>query len=158
MKQNRLKIGGFGKCKVWMDKNDMASTLVESAMYMSPEMIQGLGYNFKADVWYVSKSPTCWRPAVAAYQWWPFALYTGNCVFVASQNRQLCEREQKESPQKRLVKLSVCKAKCRQFPQATHMPTLRHFLGTTAHQTNIIKCRNKHVQSAVLMFTYHEKE
>lgn len=51
LKQNRLKIGGFGKCKVWMDKNDMASTLVESAMYMSPEMIQGLGYNFKADVW-----------------------------------------------------------------------------------------------------------
>ena len=65
------------------------------------------------------------------------------------------EMKEKESPQKRLVKFSVCKAKRRQLPQATHMPTSRHFLGTTAHQTYIIECRNKH---AVLMFIYQEKE
>ena len=35
----------------------------------------------------------------------------------------------------RLVKFSVYKAKSRQFPQATHMPTSRHFLGITAPQT-----------------------
>ena len=101
---------------------------------------------------------TGWRPVVAAYQSWPFAFCTGKYVFIAKQNRQLRKRKQKESPLKRLVKFSVCKAKSRQLPQPTHMPTSRHFLGTTAHQTYIIKCRNKHVQSAALMFTYHEKE
>ena len=49
------------------------------------------------------------------------------------------------------LNFSVCKVKSRQFPQAIHMPTSWHFLKTTAHQAYIIKCRNKHVQSAVLM-------
>ena len=39
-----------------------------------------------------NKNATGWRPVVAAYQWWPFAFCTGNYVFVASQNRQLCKR------------------------------------------------------------------
>ena len=54
---------------------------------------------------------TGWRPVVAAYQWWPFAVCTGNYVFVASQNWQHCKSKQKESQLKRLVKFSVCKAK-----------------------------------------------
>ena len=81
----------------------------------------------------------------------------GQLRIIASQNRQLCKRK-KSNLHKRLVKFSVRKAKSRKFPEATHMPTSRHFLGTTAHQTYIIKCRNQYVQSAVLMFTYHEKE
>ena len=44
---------------------------------------------------------------VAAYQWWPFAFCTGNYVFVASQNRHICKRKQKEYSCKRLVKFSV---------------------------------------------------
>ena len=54
---------------------------------------------------------TGWRPVVAAYQWRPFAHCMDNYVFVAPQNRQLWKRKQKESPSKRLVKFSVCKAK-----------------------------------------------
>ena len=46
----------------------------------------------------IAQATTGWRPVVAAYQWWPFAFHTGNNVFVASQNRQLCKRKQKESP------------------------------------------------------------
>ena len=75
---------------------------------------------------------------------------TGNYVFVASHIRQFCKREQKESPQKRLVKFPILEAKSKQFFQATHMPTPRHFWGTTAHQIYIIKYRNKHVQIAIL--------
>ena len=100
-------------------------------------------------------SYTGWRPVVAAYQWWPFAFCTGKYVFVASQIRQFCKRKQKESLQKRLVKFPVWEAKSKQFSQATHMPTPRHFSGTTAHQTTIIKYRNKQVQIAILMSTYH---
>ena len=54
---------------------------------------------------------TGWRPVVAAYQWWPFALCTGNYVFVASEIRRFCKRKQKESSQKRPVKFSVLEAK-----------------------------------------------
>ena len=101
---------------------------------------------------------TGWRPVVAAYQWWPFSLGTGNDVFVVSQIRQFCKRKLKEFPQKRLVKFSIWEAKNKQFPQGTHMPTSRHFRGTAAHQTYIIKYRNKHVQIAALMFYCQEKE
>ena len=86
---------------------------------------------------------TGWRPVVVGYKWWPFAFCTGNYVFVASQIRQFRKRKQKESPQNRLVKFPVWEAKDKQFSQATHMPTPRHFWGATAHQTYIIKYRNK---------------
>ena len=48
---------------------------------------------------------TGWRPVVAAYQWWPFSLGTGNYVFVASQIRQVCKRKQKGIPTKKTGKI-----------------------------------------------------
>ena len=85
----------------------------------------------------------------------PFAFCTGNYVFVASQNRQLCKRKLRKLHKKDwLNSLSVWQNVDSWNPQATHMPT---FLGTRAHQTYIIKCRNKHVQSAVLMLAISKR-
>ena len=66
---------------------------------------------------------TGWRPVVAAYQWWPFVFCTGNYVFIASQNRQLCKRKQKNQYKKDWLNSLSVRQKVDSFPKP---PTCQH--------------------------------
>ncbi|KAL4497423.1 hypothetical protein ABPG73_020520 [Tetrahymena malaccensis] len=48
---NVIKIADFGFCKSLMNSQDMTSTMVGSPIYMAPEVLKGMPYNTKADVW-----------------------------------------------------------------------------------------------------------
>ena len=46
-----LKLGDFGISKVLASQRDMASTIVGTPHYLSPEQVQGQHYDSKSDVW-----------------------------------------------------------------------------------------------------------
>ena len=55
-----------------------------------------------------------------------------------------------------MIKISSWDAKEGILPTYQYANTIA-FPGMAIFQTHIIKCRNKHVQIAVLIFPYHEK-
>uniref|UniRef100_A0A4W5MFZ1 Serine/threonine-protein kinase Nek4 n=1 Tax=Hucho hucho TaxID=62062 RepID=A0A4W5MFZ1_9TELE len=50
-KTNIIKVGDLGIARVLENKNDMASTLIGTPYYMSPELFSNKPYNHKSDVW-----------------------------------------------------------------------------------------------------------
>mmetsp|Transcript_28141 Transcript_28141/g.45600 ORF Transcript_28141/g.45600 Transcript_28141/m.45600 type:complete len:908 (+) Transcript_28141:221-2944(+) len=48
---NMVKLGDFGIAKALQGTMDMATTLIGSPYYMSPEMCQNRPYNYKSDIW-----------------------------------------------------------------------------------------------------------
>ncbi|XP_045128415.1 serine/threonine-protein kinase Nek4-like isoform X3 [Portunus trituberculatus] len=46
-----IKLGDFGIARILGSSHDMATTLVGTPYYMSPELFAGLPYNHKSDVW-----------------------------------------------------------------------------------------------------------
>ncbi|KAI1890931.1 hypothetical protein AGOR_G00158670 [Albula goreensis] len=50
-KTNIIKVGDLGIAKVLENQNDMASTLIGTPYYMSPELLSNKPYNHKSDVW-----------------------------------------------------------------------------------------------------------
>lgn len=47
----QLKLGDFGIASVLGGSTELAKTCVGSPCYLSPEIIQGLPYSYKSDVW-----------------------------------------------------------------------------------------------------------
>nr|XP_056708169.1 serine/threonine-protein kinase Nek9 isoform X2 [Euleptes europaea] len=52
-KANLIKLGDYGLAKKLNSEYSMAETLVGTPYYMSPELCQGVKYNFKSDMWAV---------------------------------------------------------------------------------------------------------
>uniref|UniRef100_A0A670IH66 Serine/threonine-protein kinase Nek9 n=1 Tax=Podarcis muralis TaxID=64176 RepID=A0A670IH66_PODMU len=52
-KANLIKLGDYGLAKKLNSEYSMAETLVGTPYYMSPELCQGVKYNFKSDIWAV---------------------------------------------------------------------------------------------------------
>ncbi|CAF96802.1 unnamed protein product [Tetraodon nigroviridis] len=50
-KCNIIKVGDLGIARVLENQNDMASTLIGTPYYMSPELFSNKPYNHKSDVW-----------------------------------------------------------------------------------------------------------
>ncbi|XP_068171414.1 serine/threonine-protein kinase Nek4 isoform X2 [Antennarius striatus] len=50
-KKNIIKVGDLGIARVLESRNDMASTLIGTPYYMSPELFSNKPYNHKSDVW-----------------------------------------------------------------------------------------------------------
>lgn len=50
-KTNIIKVGDLGIARVLENQNDMASTLIGTPYYMSPELLSNKPYNHKSDVW-----------------------------------------------------------------------------------------------------------
>ncbi|KAF7659760.1 hypothetical protein LDENG_00293190 [Lucifuga dentata] len=50
-KTNIIKVGDLGIARVLENQNDMASTLIGTPYYMSPELFSNKSYNHKSDVW-----------------------------------------------------------------------------------------------------------
>uniref|UniRef100_A0A8C5DK20 Serine/threonine-protein kinase Nek4 n=1 Tax=Gouania willdenowi TaxID=441366 RepID=A0A8C5DK20_GOUWI len=50
-KANIIKVGDLGIARVLENQNDMASTLIGTPYYMSPELFSNKPYNHKSDVW-----------------------------------------------------------------------------------------------------------
>ncbi|XP_043107639.1 serine/threonine-protein kinase Nek4 isoform X2 [Puntigrus tetrazona] len=50
-KTNIIKVGDLGIARVLESQNDMASTLIGTPYYMSPELFSNKPYNYKSDVW-----------------------------------------------------------------------------------------------------------
>ncbi|KAF4093614.1 hypothetical protein AMELA_G00004080 [Ameiurus melas] len=50
-KTNIIKVGDLGIARVLENQNDMASTLIGTPYYMSPEIFSNKPYNYKSDVW-----------------------------------------------------------------------------------------------------------
>nr|XP_028854308.1 serine/threonine-protein kinase Nek4 isoform X2 [Denticeps clupeoides] len=50
-KTNIIKVGDLGIARVLQNQNDMASTLIGTPYYMSPELFSNKPYNYKSDVW-----------------------------------------------------------------------------------------------------------
>ncbi|MED6273242.1 hypothetical protein CHARACLAT_004543 [Characodon lateralis] len=48
---NIIKVGDLGIARVLENQNDMASTLIGTPYYMSPELFSNKPYNYKSDVW-----------------------------------------------------------------------------------------------------------
>lgn len=48
---NIIKIADFGFCKSLSHSHDMTTTMVGSPIYMAPEVLKGMSYNSKADIW-----------------------------------------------------------------------------------------------------------
>jgi serine/threonine protein kinase len=48
-----LKVADFGFCKSLHSHHDMTATMVGSPIYMAPEVLKGMQYNTKADIWSV---------------------------------------------------------------------------------------------------------
>ncbi|XP_076845391.1 serine/threonine-protein kinase Nek4 [Brachyhypopomus gauderio] len=50
-KTNIIKVGDLGIARVLENQNDMASTLIGTPYYMSPELFSNKPYNYKSDIW-----------------------------------------------------------------------------------------------------------
>ncbi|XP_060095935.1 serine/threonine-protein kinase Nek4 isoform X2 [Heteronotia binoei] len=50
-RSNVIKVGDLGIARVLENKYDMASTLIGTPYYMSPELFSNKPYNYKSDVW-----------------------------------------------------------------------------------------------------------
>lgn len=50
-KTNIIKVGDLGIARILENQNDMASTLIGTPYYMSPELFSNKPYNHKSDVW-----------------------------------------------------------------------------------------------------------
>ncbi|XP_059385076.1 serine/threonine-protein kinase Nek4-like isoform X1 [Carassius carassius] len=50
-KTDIIKVGDLGIARVLENQNDMASTLIGTPYYMSPELFSNKPYNYKSDVW-----------------------------------------------------------------------------------------------------------
>ncbi|CAL4075819.1 unnamed protein product, partial [Meganyctiphanes norvegica] len=46
-----IKLGDFGVCRVLDNSVDMATTMIGTPYYMSPELFAGVPYNHKSDMW-----------------------------------------------------------------------------------------------------------
>ncbi len=46
-----LKLADFGFCKEMAKETDMTQTMVGSPIYMAPEVLKGLVYDARADIW-----------------------------------------------------------------------------------------------------------
>lgn len=46
-----IKLADFGFCKELLKENDMTQTMVGSPIYMAPEVLKGLVYDSRADLW-----------------------------------------------------------------------------------------------------------
>ena len=46
-----LKVADFGFCKELLKETDMTQTMVGSPIYMAPEVLKGLIYDSRADIW-----------------------------------------------------------------------------------------------------------
>lgn len=46
-----VKLADFGFCKELLKENDMTQTMVGSPIYMAPEVLKGLVYDSRADIW-----------------------------------------------------------------------------------------------------------
>jgi serine/threonine protein kinase len=46
-----VKLADFGFCKELLKENDMTQTMVGSPIYMAPEVLKGLVYDSRADLW-----------------------------------------------------------------------------------------------------------
>lgn len=46
-----IKLADFGFCKELLKENDMTQTMVGSPIYMAPEVLKGLIYDIRADIW-----------------------------------------------------------------------------------------------------------
>ena len=46
-----IKVADFGFCKELLKETDMAQTMVGSPIYMAPEVLKGLIYDSRADIW-----------------------------------------------------------------------------------------------------------
>lgn len=51
MKSGLLKLGDFGIARVLNTTQDMASTIVGTPYYLSPEIVQSNKYGFSTDIW-----------------------------------------------------------------------------------------------------------
>jgi NIMA (never in mitosis gene a)-related kinase len=48
---NIVKLGDFGIARVLSKTSELASTIVGTPYYLSPEIIENKPYNFKSDIW-----------------------------------------------------------------------------------------------------------
>jgi serine/threonine protein kinase len=46
-----IKVADFGFCKELLKDTDMTQTMVGSPIYMAPEVLKGLIYDSRADIW-----------------------------------------------------------------------------------------------------------
>lgn len=46
-----VKLADFGFCKELLKESDMTQTMVGSPIYMAPEVLKGLAYDSRADIW-----------------------------------------------------------------------------------------------------------
>lgn len=46
-----IKLADFGFCKSMNSATDLTKTMVGSPVYMAPEVLKGLSYNSKAEIW-----------------------------------------------------------------------------------------------------------
>lgn len=46
-----IKVADFGFCKELLKETDMTQTMVGSPIYMAPEVLKGLIYDSRADIW-----------------------------------------------------------------------------------------------------------
>jgi NIMA (never in mitosis gene a)-related kinase len=51
MDNNFVKLGDFGISRVLNMTSELASTIVGTPYYLSPEIIENKPYNFKSDIW-----------------------------------------------------------------------------------------------------------
>ena len=51
LKEDRALIGDFGICRVLASKNELASTMIGTPYYLSPEIFQHRPYSLKSDIW-----------------------------------------------------------------------------------------------------------
>lgn len=49
--EDRALIGDFGICRVLSSKNELASTMIGTPYYLSPEIFQHRPYSLKSDIW-----------------------------------------------------------------------------------------------------------
>ncbi|XP_032988475.1 serine/threonine-protein kinase Nek11 isoform X3 [Rhinolophus ferrumequinum] len=62
LKNNQLKIGDFGVSRLLLGTCDLATTLIGTPHYMSPEALKHQGYDTKSDICMLNKNPSL-RPS-----------------------------------------------------------------------------------------------